>query len=122
MLFTSIHTVEDKKKHYTYLPIEDGKCLAVFQEYIGLYKNLDAVNDPLGNGLLALIEIPDYLKPYWRLNDQTYGYVTHMQGGCLFLTSGAIVLVKPNKLQLFETANNALHNVACLAEDAIALH
>lgn len=80
--------------------------MAFFQSYVGLYKSALMVDNPLGNGLLCLLELPDAMQSEW--NNKT-GYIAKVQGGCIILNSQAIVLLKPNTIELYSNGLDALH-------------
>jgi hypothetical protein len=80
--------------------------LVLSEKTIAMFKDKQSIIDPLGNGLIASIQ----------LDEQNYlpivngAIVERYQSGFVGLTDGRAMLVTPNVIQLFPTPNDALRN------------
>ncbi len=90
------------------LNLKGDKVLALSATAMSLYSSESAIQDELGNGLLASI---DWQEPL-HFED---GFVTGFKAGAIFLHQGKTLLITPVAIQLFATANDALSNKNCLA-------
>ena len=76
---------------------------------VGLYRDREAVEDPLGNGLLGYEVIPDALCPSW---DEQGGYVREQTAGYVGLRGGAVLFIRPDGVALYPDGGSALRNAA----------
>lgn len=92
------------------LRLRKGYCLAVSAALVRLARDRAALDDPLGNGVRAVLEIPPALAPQWMPGS---GYVREQAGGAVLLHGGATLLLKPFAIELYATAPDALHARDC---------
>lgn len=93
-----------------------GWCLAISAALVRFARDRAALDDPLGNGVRGVLEIPPRSAPAWV---QGSGYVREQSGGAILLHGGATLLVKPQSIELYASPADALHARGCLG--AIAL-
>lgn len=74
---------------------------------VGLYRDERALDDRLGNGVLGYQPIPEALRPSWR---DEYGFVREQCAGCVTLTSGAVLFIRPDGVALYDDGPSALHD------------
>lgn len=86
------------------LIIQNGKVIVLSSGAIGVYKHKAACDDPLGNGLISLVEIPQdhVLKPSGEQ------FVKSVAAGCVQLLDGKILLVLPAEVRLYASPDDAL--------------
>lgn len=89
-----------------WLTFRNGFVLVIHQTFMALYKNADSMNDPLGNGLKVMVDIPQNqtLKP------TEHGFVKEFSAGFVGLVDDKAILITPNDIQLFPNKLEALHN------------
>ncbi len=98
------------------LEFHNGLVLLLTQNTLAMFKSIASVNDPLGNGLIASTE----LTPEHLLTMENEAFIKSFRAGFVGLTDGKALLVTPNHIQLFPSANDALRNqneLAILALD-----
>lgn len=88
-----------------------GWCLAITAGLVRFARDRAALDDPLGNGVRGVLEIPPALAPHWV---DGAGYVREQSGGAILLNGTATVLVKPQAIELYASPADALHARACL--------
>ena len=89
------------------LHFHQGQVLLVSTEAVGLYQNLAAVDDPLGNGVLGYQPIPERLRP---ARDERGSVVAEQRAGCVRLHSGAVLFIRPDGVALYDDGMAALRN------------
>lgn len=94
----------------TLLFFHRGHVLMIGGSAIGLYRDEQAISDPLGNGTLGYQAIPDALQPAWQ---EPLGFVREHLGGCVTLTSGAVVYIRLDGVALHDNGLDALNNRHC---------
>jgi hypothetical protein len=84
-----------------------GMVLMVASSAVGLYRDRDAVEDPLGNGLIGFEPIPESLQAE---PDPEHAQVLKQTSGFVGLCSGAVLFVRPDGIALYANGQDALHN------------
>ncbi len=90
--------------------LRGGACLAVSRSLVRFARDLAALDDPLGNGMRGVLEIPPALAPQWVAGS---GYVLEQAGGAILLAGGSVLLIKPFTIELYATPADALHARDC---------
>jgi hypothetical protein len=88
------------------LELINGQILVLAQNSLSLYKSLNAIEDPLANGLLDSIELPTefYLK------QQQDRFMEMNRSGVVGMFDDKVILITPNDIQLFPNRASALRN------------
>ena len=89
-----------------WLTFRNGFVLVLQPTAMALYKDAQSINDPLGNGLKAIVDISD--KQALAVNEN--GFVKEFSAGFVGLVDDKAILITPNDIQLFENKTDALHN------------
>lgn len=89
------------------LHFHQGQVLLVSPDAVGLYRSLAAVDDPLGNGVLGYESIPENLRPE---RDADGSVVAEQRAGCVRLSSGAVLFIRPDGVALYDDGMKALTN------------
>jgi hypothetical protein len=89
-----------------WLTFRNGFVLVVQSTFMALYKNIESINDPLGNGLKAMVDIP--AEHVLEFSQQ--GFVEEFSAGFVGLVGEKAILITPNDIQLFPHKMDALHN------------
>lgn len=92
------------------LVLRRGWCLSISRSLVRFARDRAALDDPLGNGVRGVIEVPAALAPRW---EPGAGYIAEQQGGAILLNGGAALLVKPFSIELYSTGLDALHGRDC---------
>lgn len=92
-------------ERYEALLLRDGKAIVISKLSLALYKDIDAIDDPLGNGLLQICDLPTN-----TLEHCTLPWINHFRAGFISLSDGMALLITPLAIQLFANKNDALHN------------
>ena len=87
-----------------WLTFRNGFVLVLGETFMSLYKSVESIGDPLGNGLKASVDIADTMQ----CSDQ--GFVSHYAAGFVGLVDEKAILITPNDIQLFKNKTDALHN------------
>lgn len=90
--------------------LRKGWCLAVSGSLVRFARDRAALDDPFGNGVRGVLEIPGPLAPVWTPGS---GYVREQAGGAILLHGGAALLVKPYSIELYASPLDALHARDC---------
>jgi len=88
------------------LTFHNDLTLVLSEQTLAMFKDRNSVNDPLGNGLITTVQ----LEPEDQLKMIEGKIVKNYQSGFVGLMDGRAILVTPNVIQLFPTANDALKN------------
>ncbi len=94
----------------TVLLLRRGYCLAISALLVRFARSRTALDDPLGNGVLAALEIPSALAPQWISGS---GFLQEQSGGAVLLNGGTVLLVKPFAIELYASGMDALHARDC---------
>lgn len=86
------------------LLFRNGSVLVISSEALAYYKSIEAISDPLGNGLVELVELSSPVHP------SENGFVLEYRAGFVGLTDDFVLLITPNDIQLFADKNDALRN------------
>ena len=90
--------------------------LAVSARTLAVYRHPDQFGDPLGNGLVNSVQLPDDLS----LRAEDGRLIAGIQSGCVNLLDGRVLLILPNEARLYPDPPSALHNRGVLASIALA--
>ena len=103
------------------LNLINDMVLVVTNEALGLYRNRNAIDDPLGAGRLDYVELefpmltePEEEPPHSKT--PVGHYVIEYQAGYIGLVSARVLLITPKNIQLFGDKQDALRNVNELAK------
>lgn len=91
--------------------LKGGPVLVLSEAALGLYRDAEAPDDPLGNGLLDICE----LAGAHRLTPQDGRFVAEHRAGFIGLVDAKAVLITPVAIQLFAGRDDALRNRDALA-------
>ena len=91
------------------LHFHQGQVLLISAQAVGVYRNEDALVDPLGNGVIGYHAIPDTLRPE---PDAEGSVVQEQRAGCVRLHSGAVLFIRPDGVALYDNGDSALRNVS----------
>ena len=100
----------DAVRRLSLLELRDGSVLAIGAELLRYARDAKALDDPLGNGMRGVIPMPAALAPGW---EEEGGFVAEQLGGAVLLRGGSALLVKPYSIELYASANDALHARDC---------
>lgn len=89
-----------------WLTFRNGFVLVIQSTFMALYKHIESINDPLGNGLKAMVDIPS--EQVLAFSEQ--GFVAEFSAGFVGLVGEKAILITPNDIQLFPNKLDALHN------------
>jgi hypothetical protein len=93
------------------LVFHNALTLVVSEHTLAMFKTQDHIQDPLGNGLIASVQLTEKTS----LAIEEGKLVKHYQSGFVSLVDGKALLITPNVVQLFGNANDALRNQQELA-------
>lgn len=86
--------------------LRGGSVLVISATALALYKDAAAVNDPLGNGLIALTDLSK-TSPLTHLDGH---FMTEHRAGYIGLHGERMLLITPVAIQLFDERRDALQN------------
>ncbi|MFG1497917.1 hypothetical protein ABMA57_14900 [Saccharospirillum sp. HFRX-1] len=86
--------------------LKGGPVLVLSQGALALYKDAASPDDPLGNGLLALVELDEA----HQLAPAGERFVTEHRAGYIGLADGQALLVTPAAIVLYANRDDALRN------------
>jgi len=89
-----------------WLTFRNGFVLVLQSSVMALYKDEQSIYDPLGNGLKAMVDIPEA----FTLHEGDNGFVASYSAGFVGLADDKAILITPNDIQLFKNKTDALHN------------
>lgn len=89
-----------------WLTFRNGFVLILQPSFMALYKDVQSIHDPLGNGLKAMVDIPET----FALHETNNGFVSSFSAGFVGLADDKAILITPNDIQLFANKTDALHN------------
>lgn len=84
----------------------NDRFLAVASDSLSLFSSRKAVSDPLGNGLLQRVSIPE---SDWLVAEEG-DFILEHRAGYVGLASGKVLLIGLNDARLFSGPANALRN------------
>ncbi len=99
-----------------WLSFSNGLVLVLHNDFLALYKNAQSIGDELGNGLIALVDLPTV--NHLALGEQ--GFVSEYKAGFVGLMDEKVILITPNDIQLFTHKMDALRNKNELARLQLA--
>ena len=88
------------------LTLINQQILVLSHNALSLYVNLAAIDDPLGNGLLHSVALPDN----HALVSQYARFMALHRAGMVGLFDDKVILITPNDIQLFPSRLAALKN------------
>ncbi|MAR89852.1 MAG: hypothetical protein CML06_03080 [Pseudomonadales bacterium] len=94
------------------LCLHNGLVIALSPRALGCYRSCEAVQDPLGNGLLAFCQLAEQHS----IQFQEQRCVTTYSGGYVGLCDGKALLIAPGKVRLFANNEDGLRGINVLAE------
>lgn len=86
--------------------LRNGNAIVLSANALAYYKSEQSIQDPLGNGLLALAE----LAPKDNLPADAPQWITEYRAGFVGLIEDKVVLITPVAIQLFAHKADALRN------------
>lgn len=92
------------------LHFHQGMVLLIGADAVALYRDRQAVDDPLANGLIGYQPIPPKLRSEFRPPE---GYLAGQTAGFIGLRSGAALFVRPDGVALYPCSMDALYNRHC---------
>ncbi len=101
-----VETTRINNRHIEIMIFHDGRAVALSSKAIGIYRDRDAVLDPLGNGLINLVDMP---KEYCFQEDDAPWIQAH-QAGFVKLHKELSLLILPNDIRLYRNNDDALRN------------
>ncbi len=99
------HTTLENGSPADILTLYSGQVVVLTASALAVYKDASRINDPLGNGLLGIQDIPDGML--WP-NTPGTSLVTEYRSGYVGLIHQAVLLITPFHVSLFCTADDAL--------------
>lgn len=87
-----------------YLTFRNGSVLVISENALAFYKSMEAIQDPLGNGLLEMAELTSPILAGKN------GFVLEYRAGFVGLENDLALLITPNDIQLFPSKDDALRN------------
>ncbi len=101
-----VETTRLNNRHIEIMTFHDGRAIALSSNAVGIYRDRATVLDPLGNGLINLVDIP---KQYcFHENDAPW--VQEHKAGFVQLHKGLSLLILPNDIRLYRNKDDALRN------------
>ena len=94
------------------LHLQGGRALVLCQDQIATFKDSESIDDPLGNGMLGIVELPTDIG----LAQHAHPWINEHRAGFIGLVNGASMLVLPGAIRLYGSKQDALHNRRILAE------
>jgi hypothetical protein len=89
-----------------WLTFRNGFVLVLATDVMALYKSVESIGDPLGNGLKAMVELAGSAQ----LIKASGGLVSSFSAGFVGLMDDKAILITPNDIQLFKNKQDALYN------------
>ena len=94
------------------LHLHNGMVIALSPRALACFRNVEAINDPLANGLLSFTALPDSTAIRF---DRNLCVSTHT-AGYVGLVDGKALLIAPFKVRLYPNNQDGLRGLNCLAE------
>lgn len=110
-IVASIQTSEINGQYVELIALRSGQVIALSAQAMTLYKNVAAVGDPLGNGLIHSVDIPTA----HHLDESTKPWVMSHSAGFVGLSNTMALLLLPNDIKLYDSKESALYNRAALS-------
>ena len=82
----------------------NGTVLVIGADALALYRTREQISDPLGNGLIRSVALPQPLLP------DNGRFLLEHKAGYVGLAGGRVILITLNDVQLFDSKNDALRN------------
>ena len=82
----------------------NGTVLVIGADALALYRTREQISDPLGNGLIRSVALPQPLEP------DNGRFLLEHKAGYVGLAGGRVILITLNDVQLFDSKNDALRN------------
>lgn len=94
------------------LHLHNGMVIALTPKAMACFRNVEALHDPLGNGLLSFTTLPDDHEIRF---DMAQCVATH-SAGFVGLLDGKALLIAPFKIRLYPNNHDGLRGLNCIAE------
>lgn len=98
----NVHSLDNGERIRT-IEMKNGFVIALAMNSIHLFKNKEAIGNPLGNGLVVSESIPDNIAGYTP-------DVEEYKAGYVGLVGGFVLLLGGYDIRLFSSKRNALYN------------
>ncbi len=105
-IVSKIERTQFNDRHIEILVFHDGRAVALSSSAIGIYRDRTSVLDPLGNGLVNLVEIPQA----YCFQESAAPWIQEHRAGFVKLHKGMSLLILPNDIRLYRNNDDALHN------------
>jgi len=89
------------------LTLINSQILVLSENTLSVYRSLDSIQDPLGNGLLHTVALQGAAE---LVRGQDGRFMAMKKAGVVGLFDDKVILITPNDIQLFANRNDALRN------------
>jgi len=89
------------------LTLINSQILVLSENTLSVYRSLDSIQDPLGNGLLHTVALQGAAE---LVRGQDGRFMAMKKAGIVGLFDDKVILITPNDIQLFASRNDALRN------------
>jgi hypothetical protein len=89
------------------LTLINSQILVLSENTLSVYRSLDSIQDPLGNGLLHTVALQGAAE---LVRGQDGRFMAMKKAGIVGLFDDKVILITPNDIQLFANRNDALRN------------
>lgn len=96
------------------LQLKGGLVLVISQKGLALYQEESAIDDPLGQGFLGWVDLPEPFEFKGRAP-----WVDRYQAGFVGFRDGKALLITPTGFRLYPDKGSALHNDALICQLAL---
>jgi hypothetical protein len=84
----------------------NGNAIVLSSNALAYYKSADSIEDPLGNGLIAMAELP-HTQHFTPAHSP---WILQFKAGFVGLVNDRVLLITPVAVQLFASKMDALRN------------
>lgn len=112
-LVKRVETLTLQSQYIEALILQNERVIAISEAAIALFKDFNAMQDPLGNALIVIETIPEEKQ----FSATTTPWVASHQAGFVELSNGMGLLILPNDVRLYDSKEDALSNtnpIVCL--------
>ena len=89
------------------LTLINSQILVLSENTLSVYRSLDSIQDPLGNGLLHTVALQGAAE---LVRGQDGRFMAMKKAGIVGLFDDKVILITPNDIQLFANRSDALRN------------
>lgn len=100
------------------LTLINGQILVLSVNTMSVYRSLESIQDPLGNGLLHSVALEGQSK---LCQGEGGRFLAMKKAGIVGLFDDKVILITPNDIQLFASRNDALRNQNELARLSLSI-